>query len=216
VYYSTFPISKQAPKGDQLPMVAEAAEIPYGKKASVKAKPWNFRLDAVYCIAVLGYTLDGSKTAVTRSSIRNDDAPYEVFYPKLKYITIELPWFDETLPEYSLDIHLNKWLYFLNYLTSFDNIPEIFKGDPVFEKAFALAEYFNMAREERYQYERSLKRSWDAYAILTGAVEEAAEKGIEKGKIEVAQALLQKGSDLAFIAEVTGLPMDKIRGLQKT
>jgi predicted transposase/invertase (TIGR01784 family) len=47
-------------------------------------------------------------------------------------------------------------------------------------------------------------------------LQKGIEKGIEKGKIEVAHTLLQKGSDLAFIAEVTGLPMDNIRGLQKT
>lgn len=206
VYYSTFPITKQAPKGNVLPLVAEPLQAPYGQKAMLKPKPWNFRLEAIYCIAVLGYPLEGSTTAVTCSSIRKDYPPHEVFYPKLKYITIELPRFDQTLPEYSLDIHLNKWLYFLCYLPSFDSVPEVFKGDPVFEQAFALAEYFNLTRAERDLYEGSLKKLWTAQAELSAAIDEAIEK--------IARALLQKGSAPALVAEVTGLALDKILKLQ--
>ncbi len=215
VYYSTFPIAKQAPKGEML-RVAEPLDT-YGKRPP-KA-PWDFRLDAVYCIAILGYALDGSTTAINRNSLRNDEPPHELFYDKLKFITIELPLFDESKPEYSLDKHLNKWLYFLNYLPSFDRIPEIFKGDVVFEKAFNLAEVANLTPEELSQYERSLKYQWDDYAKLTTAEQKGLIKGkIEgkiEGKMEVAQALLRKGSDPAFVAEVTGLSIDQIQQLQK-
>jgi hypothetical protein len=217
LYYSTFPIAEQAPKGEVL-RVAEPVDA-YGKKA--RKVPWDFRLDAVYCIAILGYALDGSPDlplkAITRSvginynSIRNDELPHPLFYDKLQFVTVELPLFDESKPEYSLDKHLNKWLYFLNYLTDFDRMPEIFKGDEVFKKAFNLAEIANLTPTELSQYRRSLKYQWDDYAKLTTAEQIGEMKGIKK----VAHALLQKGSDLAFIAEVTGLSMEQIQQLQK-
>jgi len=208
VYYSTFPIARQAPKGEVL-RVAEPATASYGKQPS--KMPWNFRLDAVYCIAILGYALNGSTTAVNRNSIRNDMPPHEIFYDKLKFVTVELELFDETKPEYGLDKPLNKWLYFLKNLPDFDRIPEIFKGDALFEKAFAAAEMANMTPEDWSLYHRAMKHEWDDYARYSTA----EERGVTKGKMEVAKALLQKGSEPDFVAEVTGLSIDQIQQLQK-
>lgn len=208
IYYSTFPITQQAPKGG-ITRVAETADAGYGKIS--KPKPWDFRLDAVYCIAILGYEMNGSTKAVNRNSIRNDHPPHELFYSKLRYLTIELPLFDESKPEYSLDKHLNKWLYFLKYLPELDRIPEIFATEVVFQKAFFVAELANLSQEELILYQRNLKYLWDDYAKLTTA----EDKGVMKGKIEVAQALLQEGSEIAFVAKVTGLSDEQIRQLQK-
>lgn len=212
VYYSTFPIAKQAPKGE-VRRVAEQADAAYGKSAP-KA-PWNFRLDAVYCIAILGYAFDGSTTAVNRNSIRNDEPPHEIFYDKLKFVTVELSLFDESQPEYSLDKRLNKWLYFLNDLSEFERMPEIFTGDVIFEKAFKAAEFANLTPEDLSLYHRAQKYEWDDYARYTTAEQRGEQKGLAKGKLEVAQALLQEGSDLAFVAKVTGLSIEQIQQLQK-
>jgi len=129
------PITQQAPKGGIM-RVADHVDTGYGKIA--KPKPWDFRLDAVYCIAILGYEMNGSTKAVNRNSIRNDYPPHELFYPKLRYLTIELPLFDESKPEYGLDKHLNKWLYFLKYLPELDRIPEIFANEVVFKRRSSL------------------------------------------------------------------------------
>lgn len=226
LYYSTFPIAKQAPKGS-LPRVAEPA-IEYGRIA--KLRPWDFRLDAVYCIAILGYALDGSTAAVNCNSIRNDLPPHQLFYDKLRFVTIELPLFDESKPEYSLDKHLNKWLYFLCNLPEWDRMPEIFKDEPVFHQAFAQAEFANLTPAELSIYSRSLKHLWDDYAKLTTAEQKGEKRGYAKGqsegrraglqagkreaKLEMARALLQKGSEVEFVSEVAGLSIDEIRELQ--
>ncbi|TAK73139.1 MAG: Rpn family recombination-promoting nuclease/putative transposase [Gammaproteobacteria bacterium] len=49
--------------------------------------------------------------------------------------------------------------------------------------------------------------------VMTGA-ERLIEKGIEKGKLEVAKQLLAKGIEMAFVAQVTGLPVTKIQEVQ--
>jgi PD-(D/E)XK nuclease family transposase len=176
VYYSTFPITAQARKGGrryyplpktEMMVIRDPASAAYGKKEMVFETPapsWNYELKAIYCIAILGYALKGSITAVNRNSIRNDQPPHEPFYDKLKFVTVELPLFDPNKPEYSLDRHLNKWLYFLKHSSDFERIPDVFKNDKIFQKAFWIAELANLAEEERRHYNLSLKRTWDTYA----------------------------------------------------
>ncbi len=106
---------------------------------------------------------------------------------------------------------LNKWLYFLKNLPDFDGVPEIFKGDVIFEKAFAAAEIANLTTEDWSLYHRAMKYEWDDYARYTTAEQRGENKGVKK----VAKALLEEGSDPAFVAKVTGLSIDQIQQLQK-
>ncbi|MGH7450118.1 MAG: PD-(D/E)XK nuclease family transposase [bacterium] len=197
IYYSTFPIAAQAKKGGkhvtypepsfEPTFIGEVATMPYGNRAEAVAKPWDFRLSRVYCIAVLGYALDGSIAAVNRNRIRNDQPPHIPFSDKLQFVTLELPLFDERLPEYSLDRRINKWLYFLRYLPELSRIPGFFKGDEVFEQAFELARYAKLTRKERRRYELNIKRMRDTYAVLMGSYE----TGYNKGRIEEGQNMLR-------------------------
>jgi hypothetical protein len=86
LYYSTFPIVAQAKKGrpyysHHFPSedwhIREATAVVYGEKEITTN--WDFELKAIYCIAVLGYTLDGSKKAANRNSLRNAEPLYEPF-----------------------------------------------------------------------------------------------------------------------------------------
>ncbi|MEK7729201.1 MAG: PD-(D/E)XK nuclease family transposase, partial [candidate division KSB1 bacterium] len=190
LYYATFPIVAQAKKGKlfsgYVPEV-EGSRIrepraEYGEK--MRTKTWNYELSGVYCIAILSYALDHSKKAVNRNSLRNDEPPHELFYDKLKFVTIELPLFDETKPEYSLDNHLNKWLYFLKYLPSLDRIPDIFKNEVVFQKAFRIAELAKLKPAERMRYEKNWRRIWDNQAVLETRYNQGLIKGKSDGKIE--------------------------------
>ncbi|MDZ7290807.1 MAG: Rpn family recombination-promoting nuclease/putative transposase [candidate division KSB1 bacterium] len=200
IYYSTFPIAAQARKGGKRATYPEPAlEVmsihdemeTYGGKMTA----WDFRLSEVYCIAVLGYALDGSTTAVNRNRIRNDQPPHEAFSDKLQFVTLELPLFDERKPEYSLERRINKWLYFLKYLPELSRIPDFFKGDEVFEKAFEVAKYVNLTLKERRRYELNIKRMRDTYAVLMGSYETGYKKGYDQGydqgRVEEAQNTLK-------------------------
>jgi hypothetical protein len=189
IYYSTFPIAAQAKRGDEFltsldtgikaDRIRDVDVLTFGKK-SIKTS-WNYYLDGVYCIAILAYRLNGSIKAVNRNSLRNDEPPHEQFYDKLRFVTIELPLFDENKPGYSLDLHLNKWLYFLKYLPTFDVIPKLFEGDVVFQKAFRIAEMASFTPEERRAYNLNLKRIWDSYAALETSYHTGRKKGVKKG-----------------------------------
>ncbi len=203
VYYSTFPIVAQAKKG----------KITVEIDGKYKKIPWDYELSPVYCIAILGFAFNGENAVcVKRNSMRDDNPPHNVFYDKLRYVTVELPLFDESKPEYSLDKHLNKWLYFLKELPDFEEIPEIFKGEVIFEKAFSVAEVANFTKEERRHYERSLKRSRDSYAVIKYARREGREETI----MEVARSMLQEKMDISLISRVTGLSQEEISKLEIT
>ncbi len=192
LYYSTFPIVAQAKKGRLFSFAPPERETSgsfiresrpeYGDKT--RAKGWNYELSAVYCIAILAYALDNSTKAVNRHSLRNDEPPHRQFYDKLKFVTIELPLFDDSKPEYGLELHLNKWLYFLKYLPSLEHIPAIFKGEIVFQKAFRIAELAKLKPEEQWQYELSWRRIWDNQALLETKYNQGLSKGKAQGKIE--------------------------------
>ncbi|MGH7598105.1 MAG: PD-(D/E)XK nuclease family transposase [bacterium] len=199
VYYSTFPIAAQAPKGPKRyqysppptstlrihdAMVAYGYETEEETEDWIAAAEWNYELKAVYCVAILAYKLKGSTSAVARGSLRNDQPPHLPFYNKLQFITIELPLFDPRQPEYSLDRRLNKWLYFLKYLPAFDRIPDIFKNDKIFQKAFWIAAFANFTPEEREQYDLILKRHWDTYAALQSSHDEGWAEGQAAGMAE--------------------------------
>jgi len=199
VYYSTFPIVAQAKRG-------KSEVVVDGKR---EQREWDYQLSPVYCIAVLGFSFDGEGACVKRNSIRDDEPPHNLFYDKLRYVTVELPLFDETQPQYSLDKHLNKWLYFLKELPDFEEMPGIFEGDILFEKAFEVARVANFSQEERLFYEQSLKRSRDSYAVVKYAKKEAWKEGRKEGRkegqeegekkksVEIARSMLQKKMDVS-------------------
>lgn len=198
VYYSTFPLAAQAPKSlkqykfASVPTMRVRDEVMTGYEAEYEEKEapeivatqWNYELKGVYCIAILGYVLNGSATAVNYNSIRNDRPPHAPFYDKLKFVTVELPLFDPRRPEYGLDRPLNKWLYFLKHAADFDRIPEAYKGDKIFQKAFWIAELANFTPQERRNYEHSLKRTRDTYAALSTSYDDGKSAGKIEGKRE--------------------------------
>jgi hypothetical protein len=77
--------------------------------------------------------------------------------------------------------------FFLSYLPELKRMPNIFKGDEVFERAFEIAEYARLSSRERRRYKLNVKRMMDTYAVLSGSFNEGHDKGKIEGKIEEGQ-----------------------------
>jgi len=197
LFYTTFPIKEQAPRG-----------------------PWYFKLDAIYYIAILDFYYDvDEEKAKLRRDVELKDQDCELFFEKLKYIFLQMPAFKKT--EAELKTHYDKWLYFLKNLEDFDEIPAILK-EPIFEKAFEVAEIANFNKKELDAYERSLMTFRDWYSIMTTAIEEGEkgmEKGMEKGKekknIEVILKSHEAGIDIETISRITGTSEEEINRIIK-
>ncbi len=186
VYYATFPIQQQAEQG----------------------REWNYKLSAVYCIGVLGFTFSETKLEPKRviHTAKITDQDCQVFYDKLTFIYLEMPNFN--LPLEALQTRLDKWLYFIKNLETLQSIPAMF-SDVVFTQAFEVAKLANLDNNERFNYDYSLKVLRDIYATQTYAIETALTQGREAGIAEGREVGIAEGRE-AGIAE--GLERGKAEG----
>ena len=193
LYYATFPIREQAPKGAD----------------------WNFKLKHVYVVALLNYSM--SDPAFSDNSINHDIGlldkhTHRVFNDKLTFKYVEIAKFDKTIEQ--LESNYDKWLYILRNLSRLDRQPQSLKN-AVFNRLFSEAEIAKFTRTELREYENSLK----AYRDIKNSLDSAEEKGRAEGRAEgmnyVAKKLLNLGMPIEQIAEATNLTIDEIKHLNK-
>ena len=200
IYYSTFAIREQAPRGE-----------------------WNYELKGVYTIGILNFCFDKEREGHSYHEVKlMDTATKEVFYDKLVFIYLEMPKF--TKQENELESLFDKWLYVIRNLAALMERPRVLQ-EKVFAHLFEAAEIAKFSRVERYEYEESLKAYRDWFSVMATAElrgeergkEKGLKEGLEKGRIEErlrnARGLKARGVDAEIIAQVTGLSVDDILGL---
>jgi predicted transposase/invertase (TIGR01784 family) len=181
LFYSTFPIREQAKRGE-----------------------WDFRLAPIYMIAILDFQYDEQeeKQKFLRS-VKLKDQDGDVFYDKLNFKFLQMPLF--TKGENELETHFDKWIYFLKKLESFDEIPSILQ-EPIFEKAFGVAEVANMTAEQYEQYQESLL----TYIEVKEVVKTAEADGEKRKALEIAKEMKEDGIGVEKIIKYTGLSKEEI------
>ena len=191
LFYSTFPIREQAPKGSD----------------------WNFCLKKVYVVALLNYKMsdeafDSSETIHTIALM--DTKTNKVFNAKLMFKYVEVGRFDKTDEE--LTSLSDKWMYVLKNLSRLDNRPAALR-EKIFSKLFAAASVARFTPTELREYEDSLKAYRDIKNSLDTAKEEGREEGREQRNIEIAKKMLAAGMDIDIIISMTDLSKDEIEKL---
>jgi predicted transposase/invertase (TIGR01784 family) len=184
-YYSSFLIQDQAKKGK-----------------------WDFELTPIYFIGILDFSLASfpDNNYLHFGQITDIYSP-KVMFKKLNFIYIEMSKFKKQ--ESELANHLEWWLYFLRELVTFNEVPTEFQGD-IIEGAFELAKLANMSYEDRHTYELSLKYYRDFINVMDTAKKDAK---LEE-RLEIALKMLQKNTDIDFVAEVTGLSKQTLENLK--
>ncbi len=191
LFYSTFPIREQAPKGSD----------------------WNFCLKKVYVVALLNYKIsdeafDSSDTIHTIALM--DTKTNKVFNTKLMFKYVEVGQFDKTDEE--LTSLSDKWMYVLKNLSRLDNRPAALR-EKIFSKLFAAASVARFTPTELREYEDSLKAYRDIKNSLDTAKEEGREEGREQRNIEIAKKMLAAGMHIDIIINMTDLSKDEIKKL---
>ena len=191
LFYSTFPIRKQAPKGSD----------------------WNFCLKKVYVVALLNYKIsdeafDSSDTIHTIALM--DTKTNKMFNTKLMFKYVEVGRFDKTDEE--LTSLSDKWMYVLKNLSRLDNRPAALR-EKIFSKLFAAASVARFTPTELREYEDSLKAYRDIKNSLDTAKEEGREEGREQRNIEIAKKMLAAGMHIDIIINMTDLSKDEIKKL---
>ena len=211
IYYSTYAIREQAPKG-----------------------MWNYELKGIYTIAILNFCLQGLNENYRHEVKLVELETQEVFYDKLTFIYLEMPKF--TKGEEELDTLFDKWMYVIKNLGKLMDRPKSLR-ERIFTHLFEAAEIAKFAPQDRIEYEDSLKvyRDWTNVidtAELRGE-ERGEKKGLEKGIRQgmqqgirqgmqqgakekahaIARKMLARGNSLEEIMEMTDLTREEIRAL---
>ena len=107
-------------------------------------------------------------------------------------------------------------IYVLKYMEK----DEVFKNLPLAEQKkildhlAKLPDVRYLSSEEREKYDESIKAIDDYYSGLYGSYVDGEEKGIAKGKAEVARNMLAIGMPWSQIVQLTGLTEDQLKQLQ--
>ena len=194
IFYSTFPIQSQAPKG----------------------REWDYYLKAVYTIGILNFSFpdQSDQERFLREVQLMDKETKEVFYDKLTFIYLEMPKFRKTEDE--LVSQFDKWMYVLKNLHRLQDKP-VRLQEKVFEKLFSEAEIAKLKPEDMKAYEESLKVYRDNYSMIETAKNEGRQEGRQEGKnetkVETAIAMKKEGLSTDLIYKITGLPKEQIEKL---
>ena len=190
LFYSTFPIREQAPKGAE----------------------WNFKLEHVYTVALLNFDLE--EEAFDKNDINHDvglldKKTFKVFNDKLSFKYVEIAKFNKT--EEELDTLYDKWLYVLKNLSRLDKRPAALK-EKVFTKLFEEAEIAKFTPTELKEYEDSLKAYRDVKNSIDTALEKGREEGMAKGLEKGMAKGLEKGREEGM---AKGMEKGLAKGLEK-
>ena len=188
IYYSTFAIREQAPRGE-----------------------WNYGLKGIYTIGILNFCFETSDPSYYHEVKLMETSTKEVFYDKLTFIYLEMPKFTKTEDE--LETMFDKWLYAIRNLASLMDRPRALQ-EKVFHRLFEAAEIAKFDRKERYEYEESLKVYRDWYSVIETANLKGHARGLEEGahqaNLSTALKLKQMGLPIKDIAQATGLTEEEI------
>lgn len=189
LFYSTFPIREQAPKGSD----------------------WNFCLKKVYVVALLNFKMsdeafDASDTVHTIALM--DTKTNKVFNAKLMFKYVEVGRFDKTDEE--LTSLSDKWMFVLKNLSRLNNRPSSLR-EKIFSRLFDAAAIARFTPIELREYEDSLKAYRDIKNSLDTAEAKGREEGINIANLAIAKRMLSDGMDMKLVLKYTGLTEKQIK-----
>ena len=196
IYYSTFPIREQGPKGGT----------------------WDYHLENVYTIGILNFVFPNDEypaDSFMHEIKLTDVEDKHVFYDKLTFIYLEMPKFNKTEDE--LVTMFDKWMFALRNLSRLLERPKALQ-ERIFTRLFDQAEIARFSPKERREYQESIKDYWDYYSTMTtsfnkGKAEGRAEgraEGKDEANRENARKMKELGVSSAIISQVTGLTLEEV------
>ncbi len=194
LFYSTFPVREQAPKGTE----------------------WDFRLERVYTVALLNFDLE--EPAFERKDITHevgllDKKTHRLFNDKLTFKYVEIAKFNKT--EEELETLYDKWLYALKNLPRLEKRPAALK-EKIFGRLFEEAEIAKFTPTELREYEDSLKAYRDIKNSLDTALEQGRAEGLEQGRMEGRAEGLEQGLEQGRMeGRAEGLEQGRTEGLEQ-
>ena len=207
---------------------------PYFKKRSIyymsrsiveqgeRGSNWNYDIKAVYLVAFLNFKLsdisEDFRTDVTLMDMKHRT----VFSDKVRLIYLQLPYFTKEADD--CENVFERIIYVLKHMDALKRMPWMLQ-DQVFKKLSEIAEVASLSKEEREQYDESLRHYRDTLVVMEGQYLEGEKKGHAEGLAEglaegelnkaknVAKNLKAMGMELEDISKATGLSVAEIEKL---
>jgi predicted transposase/invertase (TIGR01784 family) len=142
----------------------------------------------------------------------------KTFSEKVRLVYLQLPFFEKK--EEECVTNLDKWIYNLKHMESLTRLPFGVDGG-VFKMLDEVTDVDSLNKEERREYEHTLKVFRDLRGAMDGAdlkgyrrgMEKGMEKGIEKGTLQIARNLKAMGLSMDIIQQATNLTDKEIQNL---
>jgi predicted transposase/invertase (TIGR01784 family) len=185
-------------------------------------------LKEVIFIAIADYNIFPKKKHFKSEHVILDRKSHEQDLNMFSFTFINLPKFaKEKLPankstkEILKSLTLEeKWYYCLYKAedTQESDLEDLQGDELIIKEMYHELDKFGWSEEELATYDTQMKRRLDEEAIEELMIEDAEQRGMEKGKlernIEIARYLLVEGIALDFIVKATGLTEEEIKKLQ--
>ncbi len=134
-----------------------------------------------------------------------------VFSDKVRLIYLQLPYFTKEADD--CENVFERIIYVLKHMDALQRMPWILQ-DQVFKKLSEIAEVASLSKEEREQYDESLRHYRDTLVVMEGQYLEGEKKGFEKGRAEErivnARNLKRNGVPVDIIVKSIGLTEEEI------
>lgn len=187
LYYSTFAIREQAPKG-----------------------VWDYELKAVYTIGILNFRLEGVSPDHYHHEVKLCDLrTRNVFYDKLTFIYLEMPKFYKT--ENELESMFDKWMFVIKNLAELLDRPKALQ-ERVFTSLFEAAEIAKFSPVKRSEYWESLKNYRDWHSVLKTNIMKSHAKGLAEGLAKGMEEGLAKGMEEGL---AKGMEEGLVKGMEE-
>lgn len=191
---------------------------PYFKKRSIyytarsiveqgeRGDEWKYDIKAVYLVAFLNFKISDISDDF-RTDVALMDMKYRtLFSDKVRLIYLQLPYFTKEAEE--CETIFEKFIFTLKHMDILQRMPWMAQN-AVFQRLSKIADVASLSKEERRQYDESLRAYRDTIVVMEGQFLQGEQKGRAEGRAEErrdnARRMKEKGFSTADIADITGL-----------
>ena len=199
---------------------------PYFKKRSIyylsrsiveqgeRGSEWSYDIKAVYLVAFLDFKLNDISSEFRTDVALMDMKRHTLFSDKVRLTYLQLPYFTKEADE--CENIFERIIFVLKNMDILQRMPWVAQ-DAVFKRLSDIAEVASLDKEERRQYDESLRHYRDTLVVMEGQYMEGERKGRaegeRKGRMDIARNLKAMGLSIDDIVKASGLTADEVAAL---
>ena len=179
-----------------------------------RGSEWNYDIKAVYLVAFLNFKISDISSEFRTDVALMDMKRLTMFSDKVRLTYLQLPFFTKEADE--CENIFERIIFVLKNMDILQRMPWVAQ-DTVFKRLSDIAEVASLDKEERRQYDESLRHYRDTLVVMEGQYLEGEAKGRAEGEkkkaLDIARNLKAMGLSIDDIARASGLTTDEVAAL---